>query len=171
VWCRGVLLVLSSMKGRQDITRPWLGYCLAELLVTMVLMGICLLMAAVSVCHGLERQQARGTAQVAQAAVARAQVSAVWRNGDARVSLVGGHVLIGCGQGGGTEDLGLLAPSAVISANVGRWEIAGGVLCHFLAPFGSPDSGGSIRIDSSGASYKVTVRPESGLTVRSWSAR
>jgi hypothetical protein len=159
------------MGGRQDIACSVPGYCLAEVLVTMSLVGVCLMMAAISLGHGLERQQARGEAQVAQAAVAQAQASAIWTGAEASVSLVGGHVIVGRGPDCSADDLGVLAPAAVVSANVSRWECAGGILCRFLSPFGSPDSGGSIRIETGEASYRVTVRPESGLTVRSWSPK
>lgn len=159
------------MQGRQDIARPRPGYCLAELLLVIALIGICLLAATVCIRDGVDRQQARGVAQVAQAAVARAQASAIWLGGEARVSLARGHVIVDRGLDSATDDLGLLAPAAVISVNVNRWKTLDGVLFRFLAPFGTPDSGGSIGIEGGGASYRVSVRPESGLTARSWSAR
>jgi type II secretory pathway pseudopilin PulG len=162
---------LSPMRARHDIACGSPGYCLAELLVTLALMGMCLAIAAVSVCHSLDRQQERGAAQAAQAAAAWAQAHVVWQGGEASVALVGGHLTVGYGSDSDPDDLGLLAPSATVTANVGRWLVAGGVVCHFLAPFGSPDSGGSLRIESDDSCYKITIRPESGLTVRTWSAR
>jgi type II secretory pathway pseudopilin PulG len=165
-----VPVVLTPVKGRQDIRKAWPGYCLVELLLALFLLGIFLTTAAVSVGRSVDRQQARGISQVTQAAVARAQTHAVWQGGDASVSLAGGRVLVNCARVNGTDDSGLLSPSATVSANVTRWAIGGGVTFRFLAPFGSPDSGGTLRIESGGAVYKVIVRPESGLTARAWSA-
>jgi hypothetical protein len=68
-------------------------------------------------------------------------------------------------------DLGLMAPSADVDANVSRWDTGDGIAIEISDPFGSPDSGGSFFIGTGAYVYKVTVRPESGLTTRSLVAR
>jgi Tfp pilus assembly protein FimT len=166
-----VRLVLSPMKSRRDIDSLRSGYCLAELLVVLSLVGISLSLGMAAFTHVLEHQQARGAAQTVQAAVAWAQVGAAWRDADSEVALTAGRLTVGSGPHNDPSDLGLVAPSASVSANVSRWQTARGVILRFLTPFGAPDSGGSLRIESGGASYKITVRPESGLTSRSWTGR
>jgi type II secretory pathway pseudopilin PulG len=147
------------------------GYCLAELLVVLLLVGISLTIGATCIWRGLDRQQARGTAQSAQAAVAWAQLGVVWQGGEAEVSLGRSDIAVSHSLGRCGGNLGSLGPSSLVTANVSRWNTLGGVALRILGHFASPDSGGSLYVDGGDGAYRVVIRPESGLTARSWGAR
>jgi hypothetical protein len=52
------------------------------------------------------------------------------------------------------------------TTNLTRWRDEGGVAVEFSGGLGSPDGGGSVYFDALAGSYRVVVRPESGLTIR-----
>jgi len=146
------------------------GFSLLELLVVVAVLGMCLVAAVLSLADGFSRQEARGAAQDWQAAAAWAQVGALWQNG--RVSAVYSpesvavsHDLGLCGGA-----LGPAAPRAAVTANVRRWISDGRASITFAGPLASPDGGGSLYFHASRSAYRVIIRPESGLTVRSWEA-
>jgi prepilin-type N-terminal cleavage/methylation domain-containing protein len=159
------------MNSEQDTSIFSRGFCLVELLTVIALVGISLVMAVTFVGRGLDRQKARETALTTQAAVAWSQLGVLWHGGVAEVS-------VGSGEVGVEQDLGLFGgtlesatSSSSISANVGRWNQIGRVALRITSSFASPDSGGSIYIVTGLGAYRVVVRPESGLTWRSWSDR
>jgi Tfp pilus assembly protein FimT len=145
------------------------GYCLAELLIVLSVIGICLAVGGVSLSRGVDGQQARSTAQSAQAAVAWAQVGVLWRGGERAVSVGSGGLAVEQSMGDQNGQLDSSASSVSVTANVTRWKTSRGVVLRILGSFASPDSGGSLYFNGGGGTYRVVVRPESGLTARSWS--
>jgi prepilin-type N-terminal cleavage/methylation domain-containing protein len=142
-----------------------LGHSLVELLVVLAIMGICLALGAVPLARGIGQTEARGSAQTWQAAAAWAQTSAVWQGVDTRVSYESGEIAVASTGSAGEEDV--QAFSAVpVSVNVPRWREGQGTAVQFLALSGHPDSAGSLFFKTGQGAYKVTVRLESGLTVR-----
>lgn len=144
------------------------GSSLLELVVVLGVLGVCAAAIAFSLADGLGRQQARGAAQDWQAAAAWAQVGALWQGGRVSASygsngLYVAHDLALCGSG-----LGSAAPPVGVSANVRRWIDDDGASVSFLWPLAAPDGGGSLYFHAARSSYRVIVRPASGLTVRSW---
>jgi hypothetical protein len=159
------------MKRETHITANPLGYCLVEALLVLVLAGVCLAVGAAFLSAGLLRQEARGAAQSWQAAGAWAQVGVLWQGGEAEVKFGRNNLAVShdLGQCGG--DLGAFAPDTLVSTNVARWRASDGASVTFCGYLASPDSGGSLYFQGVGGAYRVAVRPESGLTARSWVAR
>jgi hypothetical protein len=146
------------------------GSSLLELLVVVAVLLVCVAATTFSLAHGLSRQEARGAAQDWQAAAAWAQLGALWQGG--RVSAFYGsdgleiaHDFGLCGS-----DLGSAAPSVGVSVNIRRWVDGDGASVSFIGPLAAPDGGGSLYFHASRSTYRVIVRPASGLTVRSWAA-
>lgn len=146
------------------------GYSLIELLVVVAILGLAGTLGAVSLCQGLRHQEARGAAQVWQAASAWTQVGVLWRGGSGRLTYQEGDLSLSNDASLFGGALGGVAPAAPVDTNLQRWAKYGGVSIAFSGTLASPDGGGSIFFDSSRGSYRVTVRPETGLTVRSWEA-
>jgi prepilin-type N-terminal cleavage/methylation domain-containing protein len=145
------------------------GHTLIELVVVMALLCICMVAGTISLASGVGAQEARGSAQSWQAAAAWAQVGVLWHGGSVALDYDDGNLALAhdfslCGG-----SLGPSAPAAAASANLGRWAAGGGVGVTFGGPLASPDGGGSIYSDALRTRYRVVVRPESGLTVRSLS--
>lgn len=118
----------------------------------------------------LHRQEARANSQTTQAAVAWAQMGVLWRGGVGEVAYDGTGLTVTnratpSNWGG---DLSGFVSTVEASANIARWDTGGGFTVRFLDPFAAPDSGGSLFFESAGGAYRVTIRPESGLTTRRW---
>jgi len=118
----------------------------------------------------LHRQEARATSQTTQAAVAWAQIGVLWRGGVGEVAYDGTGLAVTDGKpsskwGG---DLSGLAGKVEASANIARWNTGGGFIVRFVDPFAAPESGGSLFFEATSGTYRVTIRPESGLTTRQW---
>ena len=151
------------------VIRASRGHTLIELVVVLALLGICVAAGMVSLASGVGAQRGRGAAQSWQAAAAWAQVGVLWHGGSVALDYEDGalalaHDLSLCGG-----SLGPSAPAVTANANVARWIDGEGVRVRFTGALASPDSGGSIYFDSLRTRYRVIVRPESGLTVRSFS--
>lgn len=142
------------------------GHSLVEMLVVLSLLGLCFAAGGVALAHGVAAVEARGAAQGWQAAGAWAQVGAVWQGSDAEVSFESGHLAVTAETGTGGSDLGTAAPAVPATANVARWRQGEGVVVRFLAGSAYPNSAGSLYFRAPGGDYRVTVRLESGLTVR-----
>jgi prepilin-type N-terminal cleavage/methylation domain-containing protein len=149
-----------SFRARSD------GFGLLELLLVVSILGSCLLAGSVSLVHGLRAQQARGTAQDWQAAIAWAQIGVLWQGGSTRVGYSPGSIRLSHDLGLCGGDLGSSAPAVPVGTNLSRWRDADGVAVSFAGTFASPDGGGSLFFDALQGSYRVVVRPESGLTTR-----
>ncbi len=147
------------------------GYCLAELLVVLSVLGACVALGATSLAHSLDRQETRAVAQASQAAAAWAQVGVMWRGGACEVSVGQGVLTVTHDRDLCGGELTIVAPSVVVSSNVSRWRTPAGISFRFLGGFACPDAGGSLYLQGVSGSYRVVVRPESGLTARSWLAR
>jgi prepilin-type N-terminal cleavage/methylation domain-containing protein len=155
---------LTLMKDRSHI-HGHSGYSLVEVLVVLSLLGVCLAIGALVGSNGLRVQQARGAAQVWQTAAAWAQSAVLWHGasvatecGGREISVV--HSASLCGS------VGLSAPEGEVDGNVARWRRGGGQAVVYGGSDACPDSGGSLYFRGGGAEYRVVVRPESGLTVR-----
>lgn len=150
-------------------THSWAenGHSLVETMVVLAVLSVCLTAGIVSLATGIRTLDARGSAQVWQAAAAWAQVGAVWQGGVAGVECAPGSLRVTAEPRLYGGDLGASAPSAPVSANLVRWARGKGVLVRFLGGFASPDGGGSLYFRALSGGYRVVVRPESGLTVRS----
>jgi hypothetical protein len=148
---------------------PSAGHTLVEVLLVLGLLAACSTAGVACLLSALGAQEARGAAQNWQAAAAWGQVGIMWQGGSATVDYDEGtltvrHDLALCGG-----SLGASAPLSAVDANVVRWRTAGGVAVRFGGRLASPDGGGSLYFDSGSNRYRVVVRPESGLTVRSHS--
>jgi prepilin-type N-terminal cleavage/methylation domain-containing protein len=142
------------------------GYTLIELLLVLAVLGVCLAIGSISLGRGLRAQQARGAAQSWQAAAAWAQVGVLWQGGAVRLRYAPGELSLShdfalCGG-----SLGPSAPFVSATTNLARWSDGAVVTVGFSGALGSPDGGGSLFFDVSNGGYRVVVRPESGLTVR-----
>lgn len=164
-------VVCVAMRHGPDINRLDSGYCLAELLLVLGLLGICVAIGCSEIAGGLNRGEARASAQATQGAVAWAQLGVIWRGGDCQVRQDAEGLTV---SGIGADEhsaLGCLAPVVDTDSNLARWNTSEGFSVKFLSPFASPDGGGSIFFGSGDRVYKVTVRPESGVTTRGWTTR
>lgn len=154
------------MRAPFRITNP-AGLCLLETVVVLAVLGVCLVIATLSLPAGIRRLEARGAARTWQATGGWAQTKALWQGTSAEV-LVSEAGLLVCQSGGSSFYSRDLAPQVPLSTNVARWRKAQGVNVLFLGGSGAPDSGGSIYFKALRGGYKVVVRPESGLTASSW---
>ena len=168
--CESDSIVSKSCSGIGDYSFAISsGFSLIELMLVLALLGIVATMGFISFSHGLKRQEARGAAQVWQAAAGRTQVGVMWRGGSAQLLCAEGSLSL-------THDASLFGipnfaeiPDVPLDVNVARWRDGGGTLVSFSGALASPSSGGSIFFIVPGGSYRVTIRPETGFTVRSWS--
>lgn len=160
------------MKGRQATYRTLCGYCLAEALLVISLICICFGIGYATFPSSLSRQEARALSLTTQASVAWTQMGVLWRGGVGVVSYDGTGLDVtasSLSELGG--DLSGLTGVVAVSANVSRWSTVDGFVLRFLDPFAAPDSGGSLYFEADGGAYKVTIRPESGLSIRRWVER
>jgi hypothetical protein len=165
----GVAPVLSRLMRRLvHIKLSGTAYCLVELLVVLVLLSACVAGGAAFSSRGLARQEARGSAQSWQAAAAWAQLGVLWHGGETQVHVTPDRLRLDHDIGSCGDDLGASAPHSPVSTNVGRWQTADGINVIFGGPLASPDSGGSLYWEGDGGTCRVTIRPESGLTTRTW---
>jgi len=144
------------------------GFSLIELVVVLAVLGMCLTVSAVTLAGGLRRQGGRGAAQDWQAAAAWAQVGVLWHGDGASITYGAERLAVAQDSDLCGGNLGAAAPSVPVSANVNRWISGEEMSVRFLGPSASPDGGGSLFFDAGGTSYRVIVRPESGLTARTW---
>lgn len=154
------------MAHREDTYRPD-GFTLAELVVTMGVLAICLAVGLASSITCLQRTEARGTAQAWQAAAAWAQTGVLWHGGGTTLCLDSDSLsLLHDAQRCGGRLQGA-APAVAVSTNVPRWLDGDGVEVRYVGELASPDSGGSLYFNWATGSYRVVIRPVSGLTARS----
>lgn len=163
-----------AMRGTRPLMAPhpsdrpsYAGHTLVELLVVLALLALAATAGAVDVTHAVRSSEARSSAQAWQAAAAAAQTSALWSGRPVRLSSssAGVELVRGPGASGVARDLGAL--TSVPSANVIRWREPAGVGVTFAGGSAAPDSGGTLQFGDPGRGFRVTVRVESGLTVRS----
>ncbi len=143
------------------------GHSLIELLVVVAVLGVCLAAGSVVMAGYLGTQQARGAAQSLQAAAATAQVGVLWNQNASEVRYDSGRVSVSQDGANGMGALDVSTASVAVSTNLARWLHGAGVSVTFGQGFASPDGGGSVYFQVLESKYRVTVRPESGLTVRS----
>jgi hypothetical protein len=136
------------------------------MLLVLALLGACFAAGGVALARGITAVEARGAAQAWQAAGAWAQAGAVWQGEASEVSFDSGRLTVTSGTGLSGGDLGAAAPAIPVVANVVRWRQGEGVVVRFLAGSAFPNSAGSLFFRAPGGDYRVTVRLESGLTVR-----
>jgi Tfp pilus assembly protein FimT len=165
-------IISSSRRRRLSAGRPIIpagstGHSLIELLVVLSLLGAAFGIGAGFLGHGLRTLEARGAAQTWQAAATWAQTGAVWQGSANELQFESGRVAVAADTGASRGDLGVAAPDVGAVANVNRWQREHGVTVRFVGGTAYPNSAGSVFFDSPGSDYRVTVRLESGLTVRS----
>ena len=115
--------------------------------------------------HGVERVQARNTAQMLQGALAQAQVDAVQLGVGRNVVCSDRELAVTDPTGRNVFRSADLGPEP--QTNVPRWrQDVTAVRIHVGAPFGAPSSGGSIFFLSGAGGSRVVVRAVSGLTRR-----
>ena len=154
------------MRPRTPFEPSSAGYGLIELLCVLSLLGVCLAIGSLSLVTGLRVHQARGAAQAWQSAAAWAQVGVLWQGGTTQVRYGSGDLVLSNDLGLSGGDLGRSAPPVPVTANLPRWHDAEGIAVRF-GGLGTPDGGGSLFFQGWNSAYRVVVRPESGLTVRS----
>ena len=162
-------IICSALGGanhRPSSPVPQSGHSLVEMLVALSLLGVCFAAGGVLIANGLTVVQARGAAQGWQAAASWAQTVSVWEGATSDLAFDSGELAVAADVGTSGGDLGVCAPPIAAFANVLRWKRGEGVLVRFAGGTASPDSAGSVYFKASGADYRVTVRLESGLTVR-----
>ncbi len=142
------------------------GYTLIELLLVVAVLGVCLTVGSLSLVHGLRSQEARGAAQSWQAAAAWAQIGVIWHGGSTSTEYISGSLLLSHDLGLCGGDLGPAVPAVPVRTNLARWWDGKGLAVSFTGSFASPNGGGSLFFDAHQGSYRVVVRPESGLTTR-----
>ncbi|MBN1629942.1 MAG: type II secretion system protein [Thermoleophilia bacterium] len=143
------------------------GFSLIELMVVLAVLGICLAGGVAALGNGVSAVETRGAAQDWQAAAAWAQVGVLWQGGSTRVAYDSGSLSLSHEFGLCGGELGHSAAAAHVQTNTARWEAAEGIAVAFGGSLASPDGGGSLYFHNRGGTYRVVVRPESGLTVRS----
>lgn len=144
------------------------GFSLPEILVAVAVLGLCASVSVVPLLDVMARCEARGAAQDWQAAAAWAQVGVLWHGDGASITYGAERLAVAQDSDLCGGNLGAAAPSVPVSANVNRWISGEEMSVRFLGPSASPDGGGSLFFDAGGTSYRVIVRPESGLTARTW---
>jgi hypothetical protein len=143
------------------------GHSMVEMLLVLALLGVCFAAGGIALSHGVTAVQARGAAQAWQAAGTWAQVGSVWQGTASEVRFESGRLAVTADTGTSGGDLGASAPAAPAVANVVRWRQGEAVVVRFLAGSAYPNSAGSVYFRAVGGDYRVTLRLESGLTVRS----
>jgi prepilin-type N-terminal cleavage/methylation domain-containing protein len=146
------------------------GFTLVELTIAVAMLCLVATIGSASLVRGLQRQEARGAAQTWQAASAWAQVGVLWQGGGGHLSYAGGVVSLSHSASLFGGAMGSVAPPVAADSNLTHWTSDDGVTVSFSGVLASPDGGGSIFFRHSGGSYRVTVRPETGFTTRSWAA-
>jgi len=152
---------------RRHTPIPSDGFTLTELVFAVAVLGICALVGIAALDSGVSSRQARGAAQSCQAAAAWAQVCVLWQGGDARLSYASGSVSVAHEYGLSGGSLGRLAAEAPLTVNTARWRDGEGAAVTFGGSLASPDGGGSVYFHGRADTYRLTVRPVTGLTVRS----
>ena len=142
------------------------GHSLIEMMVVLSLLGVCLVLGGVLLVGGAGTVEARGAAQTWQAAAAWAQTNAVWQGVASDLAFKSGRVEVSAASSMGGGGLGPSAPDVDVVANVVRWQQGDGVVVRFVGGTAYPNSAGSLYFKTAGGDYRVTVRLESGLTVR-----
>jgi prepilin-type N-terminal cleavage/methylation domain-containing protein len=156
------------MEGRAHISSRG-GFSLIELLVVLTVISVCAAACILSVAQGLDLQAARGAAQSWQAGTAWAQVGVLWQADSNQVLCADGRLVVSHGLGLCGGDLGAGLPAARVVTNREQWAKPEGTAVTFGGDLASPDGGGSVYFGRGLSAYRVVVRPESGLTVRSHS--
>lgn len=147
---------------------PTYGFTAVELLVVLAVVAICVVVAAACARAGLLMQSARGAAQCWQAAAAWTQVEVMWRGGSRTIVATPTDLRLVASSGDTHSDLGEFPAVSSISANPASWLLSDEVRVRFTGEFAAPAGGGSVYFRSQAGSYRVVVRPVSGLTVRSY---
>jgi prepilin-type N-terminal cleavage/methylation domain-containing protein len=153
-------------RFHRSILREPGGFSLLEVLFVLALLGVCAALGAVGGARALEAREAKGAAQGWQAAAGWAQVGVVWFGGRTQLDLSDGSLALRNDRLLCAGDLDAALPGSAVTSNIPRWLTASGARITFGGAQASPDSGGSLFFGTGQASYRVVVRPESGLTVR-----
>jgi Tfp pilus assembly protein FimT len=160
-------LGVARLRGARPLFRhAQAGHSLVELLTVLSLLGLCFAVGAVSLSQGLASVEARGAAQDWQSAAAWAQTAAVWQGTAQDLLFDSERLEVSSNTQTESGDLGDAAPSVPTIANVVRWRVDQGVVVRFVAGTASPNASGALYFKAPGDDYRVTVRLESGLTVR-----
>jgi prepilin-type N-terminal cleavage/methylation domain-containing protein len=161
----GTSLVRRRTPCACSCASSW-GYSLIELLFTIAVLGACLAAGSVGLVHGLRNEEARGAAQSWQAAASWAQIGVLWQGGSTETGYAAGSLAAANDLELSGGDFGPVAPKVPVRTNVCGWRESEGVAVSFAGSFAAPNGGGSLYFDACQGSYRVVVRPESGLTTR-----
>jgi len=144
------------------------AFSLVELLVVLAVMSVCLLVALVTLPAGLSLHTARGAAQSWQAAAAWAQLEVMWRGGFSQVECDANTLTVAHNTAPAADAISGLAPASEVLTNAAAWRSGDVVVVRFSGVQASPNGGGSLYFGAQHGAYRIAVRPESGLTTRSW---
>lgn len=139
------------------------GHTLAEVLISLAIIGICAILPAVALTRHLERVERRSVSLVVQQVAALAQAKAMYTGVPIDVACDGSTV-VASGPLAESATAPIPGVSATVSSNVARWSRSDGVSVRFGPGFGSPDGAGSVYVGSPPGQMRVVVRVESGLT-------
>lgn len=155
------------MKQLKNMPAAPAGFTLLETVLVCALLMLCLTAVCVSLAAGVACGETRGAAQCWQAAAAWAQLEVMWQGGSAEVTCDGEELAVSRTPGSCAGDLGGSSPQVAVATNVSTWRKGDAVVVRFTGAQASPNGGGSLYFSWLRRAYRVAVRPESGLTVRS----
>lgn len=145
------------------------GHTLIELLVALSLLVATAALSVMPFARVVASAEARGAAEVVQAALAEAQIETLAFGGRQVVAVTEGAWGLSRSGGVATTPRTVSSdelPHVSVATNVTRWTVGPGVAVAFGGWLAAPDSAGSIYLGEGVGGSRVVVRAETGLTRR-----